>query len=256
MINKKEILRIEGLSKQFGGLKALDSLYLQVMEGSIHGIIGPNGAGKTTLFNLISGLLKPTEGEIFFSSKPIHHLPPERIASLGISRTFQKSSIVNDMTVIENVMSGMYRYSSKSPILDFFLAPLSFYALEREIRKKALGALDFVGMLPYAQRWSQDLVWVERQLAQLARALVSNPKILMLDEPASGMGKEETEKMKEVIQKINEQGVTLLIISHDMQMVMHLCDVITVLDHGQTIFEGSSQEVQNDSKVLEAYIGE
>ncbi len=250
------ILSIRGLSKKFGGVRALASLDIDIRKNHIHGIIGPNGAGKSTIFNIVTGLIKPTDGDIFFKAKKINGLKPEEIARLGISRTFQKSSVVEDMTVIDNIKTGLYHFPDKKPIKSFFLHHLSLGKREKEIGRKALESLDFVGMKSYAERWTDNLVWVERQLVQLARALVSEPELILLDEPASGMGTKESGRVKEVIKNMREMGITVIVISHDINMVTDLCDRITALNFGQKLSEGKPEEVRTDPRVMEAYIGE
>lgn len=255
-MDKDEILKIEDLSKDFGGVKALNKFNMVVKEGEIHGLIGPNGAGKSTLFNLISGFILPTYGKIYFKDNEISSLPPEKRVELGLGRTFQKSSIVTEMSLLENIMAGIYFEDDQTPIKSFFLEHFSLFQKEKAKRKKAVGVLEFVGLSDYKDRWSDQLVWVERQLLQLARSIVSGPDLLLLDEPAAGMGNKERERIKDVITDIRDSGITVIVISHDMEMVMDLCDKLSVINFGSLLFSGRPEEVRENREVMEAYTGE
>ncbi|MBS3811022.1 MAG: ABC transporter ATP-binding protein [Halanaerobiales bacterium] len=255
-MENNDILTVQNLSRHFGGVKALDNLNVNIYKNNIHGIIGPNGAGKTTFFNVVTGILEPTRGEIYFRNKRIDNLNVEEIAKMGISRTFQKGSIVEDMNVVNNVKAAMYLYNDINPIKDFFLRHFSISKREKDMREKALESLKFVGLEGYSNRWADDLMWVERQLLQLARAIVVNPNLIMLDEPASGMDSKETEWVKDIIKKINRRGITVIVISHDVNLVMDLCDRITAINFGTKLSEGKPGEIKNDPDLLEAYLGE
>ena len=254
-MNDKKILEINDLTKNFGGVKALNNFEMEVKKGEVHGLIGPNGAGKSTLFNIISGFLEADKGEIIYNNKIINNYKPDKRAVMGIARTFQKSNIVSEMSLIDNIITGMYREKS-NPLEDFFKNHFSIFKREKKRKEKAKEALRFVGLENYEGRWSDELVWVERQLVQLARAIVSNPDILLLDEPAAGMGSKEKNRIKEVIGNINNKGITVVVISHDLDVIMEICDKVSVINFGELIFAGNTEEARKNEKVMEAYTGE
>ncbi len=255
MEKNKIILKVDNLCKYFGGVQALKNIDIHVHENAIHGLIGPNGAGKSTFFNVVSGLFPPTEGKIYFNSIEIDHLPASEINRMGISRTFQAGKLVPNMTVLDNVMSGKYN-AKLNPIQSLFLKPIQFTAQEKEIKEQAIEVLRFIGIADFAERWTSELVWVERQLVQIARALISNPRLLMLDEPTSGMGIKESKDVENIIRQINKKGVTIIVVSHDVTFITEISEWITVLDFGIKISEGSPEQIQRDPRVLEAYLGE
>jgi branched-chain amino acid transport system ATP-binding protein len=249
------VLRVAGLTKAFGAIVALDKVDVSVARGSIHGIIGPNGSGKTTLFNCVTGLLRPDAGTVTLDGADISKVEAHAIASRGIRRTFQAGKLVPSLTVLENVMSGINDTVGAAAVDAAFRLPFMKSRRETEIADRARRILALTGMAEAADRWASDLVWTERQLVQVARALVSEPKLLLLDEPASGMGMKEIGRVEDLIRKTRDRGVTVVVVSHDVKMLMNLSDRVTVLNFGEKIAEGTPSEIQVNPRVLEAYLG-
>jgi len=249
------ILQVRGLQKIFGGLKAIDGLDFAVKEGQIKSVIGPNGAGKTTLFNLLTGVFPPTRGTFEFRGALLNGRKPHEIAHLGISRTFQNLELFANMTVLENVMVGAHNHTAAG----LFSAGLRLPAMRREekkIREKAWEELRFMGLEEKASWGAASLPLGEQKLLEIARALATHPRFLLLDEPAAGLNIRETETLSRTILAIRGRGITVLLVEHDMSLVMGISDEVLVLNYGRKIAEGVPREIQRNPAVIAAYLGE
>ncbi|MBC8158519.1 MAG: ABC transporter ATP-binding protein [Alphaproteobacteria bacterium] len=248
------LLRVDDLSKEFGGVHAIADLNFSFNAGTIHSIIGPNGAGKTTLFNLISGIYTPTTGRVFLEDQDVEGLAPYELAAMGLSRTFQNLQIFFNMTALENVMVGLHlRLDTR-----FWPALLGIGGVggkETEAREQAAELMRFVGLEAYLDADADAMPFGALKRLEIARGLASQPKIILLDEPAAGLNTNETEEIDELIRKISETGVTVVLVEHDMRLVMGVSDHILVLDNGRKLGEGKAADIQSNADVIQAYLG-
>ncbi len=248
------ILQVQNLRKFFGGLRAIDQLDFVVAQGKIKSIIGPNGAGKTTLFNLLTGIIPPTTGTLQFAGKILNGLKPYAIARLGIGRTFQNLELFANMTVLENVLVGRH-LRAKAGIFSAALRLPQMRREEKETKRRTLEELDFMGLADKANLSATALPLGEQRLLEIARALATEPRLLLLDEPAAGLNIRETAKLAETIFRICERGITILLVEHDMSLVMEVSDEVLVLNYGRKVAEGPPREIQRHPEVIAAYLG-
>lgn len=251
------VLETKNLGISFGGLKAVNDVNLQIKKGEIYGLIGPNGAGKTTVFNLLTGVYQPTEGTFYLNGKELRKLSQEKINHAGIARTFQNIRLFNNMTVRRNVMVGLHnREEFKCSMLESFFRLPRHFKVEREMKKKAVEILEIFGLAEERNTLACNLPYGKQRKLEIARALATEPTLLLLDEPAAGMNPAETEDLRRTVELLRkEYGVTILLIEHDLKFVSGICDRITVLNFGTVIAQGSAKEALSDPEVIKAYIG-
>ena len=247
-------LEVKNLSKHFGGLKAVDQVSFEIKKGTISGLIGPNGSGKTTTLNMISGLFPPTEGDIFLEDKPVHSLAMRHINTMGIARTFQQIRLFSQLSCFQNVLVSRHNIEK-----EHWWEPLFFSRKtrdkEEQARQKALYFLDFVGLYELRSTLSKNLSYGNQRKLEIARALATEPKLLLLDEPVAGMNPVESESIMELLSKLLDTGITVILVEHSMNVVMNICSDIVVLDKGKIISTGAPADILSDHVVIEAYLG-
>ncbi|WP_449454869.1 ABC transporter ATP-binding protein [Streptococcus suis] len=249
------LLEVKDLTKNFGGLTAVGDVTMELHEGELVGLIGPNGAGKTTLFNLLTGVYEPSEGTISLAGTILNGKAPSKIASLGLGRTFQNIRLFKNMTILENVLIGLGNHGKSEVFASFFRLP-AFYKNEEALKTKAIELLKIFDLDGDADTLAKNLPYGQQRRLEIVRALATEPKILFLDEPAAGMNPQETAELTQLIRKIKEEfGITIILIEHDMSLVMEVTERIYVLEYGRLIAHGTPEEIRNNKRVIEAYLG-
>lgn len=250
----EQILEVQDLTKMFGGVKAQDQISFSIEKGIICGLIGPNGAGKTTLFNMITGIYRPDAGKVLFNGRDIRKTPVHRLVKAGVARTFQHVELFSSMTLLENILVGMH-VRTKAGFWAAVTRMPSMKSEERQSRRRAEELLEFTGLVADAHKMARDLPAGRQKTAQIARALASDPLLLLLDEPAAGLNSVETHALGKLIQKIKKSGITMILVEHDMSLVMEMSDKVVVLDQGKKLAEGTPRQIQSNEAVMSAYLG-
>jgi len=248
-------LEIDQLTMKFGGLVAVNNVSISIKKGAIHGLIGPNGSGKTTIFNVLSGYYKPTGGKVSFEGRTISGLPAHQITAVGFARTFQNMRLFKTMTVLENLLVAMGHHA-KVGLLQEILNPVAVHQEEKKFVEKAMELLDLLEVADSANALATSLPYGNQRRVEMARALATDPKVILLDEPAAGLNEVETEDLRKTLMKIRNLGVTIFLVEHDMKLVMEVCEEISVLDYGKKIAEGTGAVISKDPVVIEAYLGQ
>ena len=249
-------LKIDHVTKRFGGVIALNDVSFDVTQGEIHGLIGPNGAGKTTLFNLITGIYSPTEGKIELNGRSLVGMSPHQTANLGIARTFQNIRLFKQLSVLDNVKAGLHNHHPYSTLSGILRLP-SYRKVEKEMDDRAMELLKVFDLEKYADHQAANLPYGQQRKLEIARALATDPKLLLLDEPAAGMNPNETGELMDMIRFVRDEfHMTILLIEHDMKLVSGICEELTVLNFGEVLAQGKTSDVLNDPKVITAYLGE
>ena len=251
----RALLEVSGVSKRFGGVAAVQDVSFRVAAGMIKAIIGPNGAGKTTLFNLVSGFVAPDAGVVRLEGEPIHGRPPHEVAARGLSRTFQHIKLFAQMTALENVMVGRHLRSRSGFLAGMLQLPFTRRE-DAAVKERALELMDFLGIAALAGMEATQLSYGQQRAVELARALASDPRIVLLDEPAAGLNMRETRELAALVSKIRDRGVTVLLVEHDMSLVMGISDEVLVLSYGEKIAEAAPRDVQRDPEVVRIYLGD